>query len=85
MAWFSLLLLLILFVFILDVVCFLIIVIYYVFFIIYLLLFIFSIWDGVGTKDSFFHWGWGMEVEALIRKNTRVFGGAGNYNLCWPE
>ena len=34
-------------------------------------------WDWVGTKDRFFHRGWGMGVEALIRKNTRVWGGWG--------
>ena len=27
----------------------------------------------------------GMGVVALIRKNTGVLGGAGHYNLCWPE
>ena len=26
-----------------------------------------------------------MGVVALIRKNTGVLGGAGHYNLCWPE
>ena len=61
-------------------------IIYYVFFLLYIIyLFIFSVWDGAGSKDRFFHWGWGMGVEALIRKNTRVLGGAGHYNLCWPE
>ena len=63
-------------------------IIYYVLFllyIIYLLLFIFSIWDGVGTKDRFFHREWGMGGEALIRKNTGFLRGAGHYNLCWPE
>ena len=53
-----------------------------------LLLIIFSIWDGVRTKNRFFQKGWGMGVEALIRKNTVFFGGGGGwalYNLCWPE
>ena len=54
-------------------------------YIIYLLLFIFSIWDGIGAKDRLFHRGWGMGVEVLVRKNTRVLGEAGHYNLCWPE
>ena len=26
-----------------------------------------------------------MGVVALIRKNTGILGGAGHYNLCWPE
>ena len=26
-----------------------------------------------------------MGVVALIRKNNGVLGGAGQYNLCWPE
>ena len=51
----------------------------------YILLFILSIWDEIGTKDKFFHWGWEMGVEALIRKNTKVLGKAGHFNLCWPE
>ena len=66
MAWFSLLLLIL--------VCFysrccLFFYYYYLLFFSYYILyilFIFSIWDGVGTKDRFFHWGWGMGVEALI-------------------
>ena len=41
-------------------------------------------WDGVGTKDRFFHRGWGMGVETFIRKNTGVLGGVRHYNLCWP-
>ena len=49
-----------------------IIVLFFLLYIIYLL-FIYSMWDWVGTKDRFFHRGWGMGVEALIRKNTRVF------------
>ena len=40
---------------------------------------------GLGTKDWVFHGEWGMGVVALIRKNTGVLGGAGHYNLCWPE
>ena len=35
---------------------------------------IFYVWDEVGTKDRFFHRGWGMGMEALIRKNTRFWG-----------
>ena len=27
----------------------------------------------------------GMGVEALIRKILGFLGGAGHYNLCWPE
>ena len=89
MAWFSLLLLLIFVCFYSS--CCLFFVYYYLLctsllYIIYLLvLFIFSIWDGVETKDRFFHWGWGIGVEELTRKNTRVLGGAGHYNLCWPK
>ena len=30
-------------------------------------------------------WGWGMVVEALIRKILGFLGGAGHYNVCWPE
>ena len=30
-------------------------------------------------------WGWGDGVEALIRKILGFLGGAGHYNLCWPE
>ena len=69
------------FVFILVVVCFLfVIIIYFIFFllcIIYLLLFIFSIWDGVRTKDRLFHRGWGIGVEVLMRKNTEDLGELG--------
>ena len=89
MAWFLLLLLLffvcfdssycLFFVCCCYLLCFLLHIIYL------LLLFIFSIWDGIGTKDRFFRRGWGMGVEALIRKNTGVLEGAGHYNLCWPE
>ena len=32
-------------------------------------------WNGVGTKDRFFHRGWGMGLEALIKKGTGVLGG----------
>ena len=76
MAWF---LLLFLFVFILVVVCFLFFILYYVLF--YYILYIyyylfFSMWDWVGTKDRFFDRGWGMGLEALIKKNTGVFGGS---------
>ena len=84
MAWLLsllllLLLLLLLFVFILVVVCFLFVIIYYVYYYIMylLLLIIFSMWDGVRTKDRFFQKGWRMGVEALIRKNTVFFGGEG--------
>ena len=41
--------------------------------------------DGLGTKDWVFHGGLGVGVVALIFKNTGVLGGAGHYNLCWPE
>ena len=34
-------------------------------------------WDGVGTKDRFFHRGWGMGPEALIKENTGVWGEPG--------
>ena len=34
----------------------------------------FSTWDGVGTKDRFFHRGWVMGLDALIKKNTGVLG-----------
>ena len=42
---------------------------YFLLYVIYLLLllFMFSIWDGVGTKDRFFQRGWGMGMEALER------------------
>ena len=30
-------------------------------------------------------WRLGMGVEALIRKILGFLGGAGHYNLCWPE
>ena len=29
--------------------------------------------------------GMGVGVEALIRKTLGFLGGAGHYNLCWPE
>ena len=54
------------------------------FFLVFLFCFVFFfIRDGLGTKDLVFHGGLG--VVALIRKNTGVLGGAGHYNLCWPE
>ena len=77
---FLLLLFVYLFVFLLVVVSF---VCFFLFFFIY-----FVIRDGLGTKDWVFRGGWGdvgMGVVALIRKNTGVLGGAGHYNLCWPE
>ena len=67
-----------LFVFILVVVRFsFAIILYYVLFyyILYIYYLFFSMWDRVGTKDRFFHRGWGMGIEALIKKNTRVLGG----------
>ena len=36
-------------------------------------------------SDNVFMGDGGMGVVALIRKNTGVLGGAGHYNLCWPE
>ena len=58
-------------------------IIYYIY-CYYYLFFHFFIWD-LGTKDRFFHRGWGMEVEGLIRKNTGVLWGAGHYNFCWSK
>ena len=80
MAWF--LLLLLLFVCFYSSCCLFFVCYYYLFYIfllciIYLLLFIFSIWDGVRTKDRLFHRGWGIGVEVLMRKNTEDLGELG--------
>ena len=66
-----------LFVFLLVVGCFVCLFLFF--------LFCFVLIFSLGTKDWVFHGEWGLGVVALIRKNTRVLGGAGHYNLCWPE
>ena len=40
---------------------------------------------GYGRKIGCFMGDGVMGVVALIRKNTGILGGAGHYNLCWPE
>ena len=80
MAWF--LLLLLFFVCFYFSCCFFIYILFimYIFIIYYIfIIIIFSKWYRVGTKDRFFHRGWGIGVEALIRKDSRVLGGAGHY------
>ena len=57
---------------------------FFLFFLFCLFVSFFLTGDGVGTKDLVFHGGWGMAMEALLRKNTGVSGGAGHYSLCWP-
>ena len=84
MACFLLLLLLLMLLFVCLFVCFSSSCLFCLFFLVFCIYFVSR--DGLGTKD----WGCfmgdgGMGLVALIRKNTGVLGGAGHYNLCWPE
>ena len=71
-----------LFLFFLVVVCFLFCFFtFYFFSVIVLLLVLFCfiyllnfLRDRVGTEDWVFHGGWGMGLEALIRRNTVIWG-----------